>query len=296
MGSSPFAAAILSHLLHHHKNNMQMVAVYTQPAKEKGRGKKITKTDVAILAEQHGVPVRTPTLFHDEEIDFIARNQPDLIIVAAYGLLLPAGVLSLPSIMALNVHPSLLPHYRGATPIESAILAGDKKTGVCFIKMTPELDAGDVLAMQSMPLAEDDNRETLSNKLLSLSLTMFDEHLPSILEKKFQATPQDHTTASFCQKIKKSDYEVKPSNEPADMVDRKIRAYYPKCFLPWSDGKRLGLLSVKKTNQPSNGRQDILFEDGKISLPCRDNLLELILVKPENKKAMMASDWWRGLR
>ncbi|MGI9461194.1 MAG: methionyl-tRNA formyltransferase [Alphaproteobacteria bacterium] len=306
MGSSPFASGVLSWLIDfiHHGTSATISAVYSQSPKPKHRGKKIKKTEVAMLAEQKNLLLRQPTYFDQNEIDFLTNLAPDLIIVVGYGLLLPNRLLSIPRWLALNIHPSLLPKYRGATPIESAILAGDNLTGVSLIKINDTLDGGDIIAMESLPLHQQDNRHILNQKLLALSITLLQKNLPKIFLGDYHLTPQQPTTASYSKKIKTSDYHIRPKSDKIDMVYKKILAYYPKCFLLLKTNQRLLLLEAKKLpasdahHPPANHQTEIFFDQQqkKIFLTCQDGLLELISVKPENKNAMSATDWWRGKR
>ena len=294
MGSSPFAESVLRDLYHFFDTVAEVVAVYSQPPKPKERGKKIEKTMVQRLAEEKPSVVRTPLRFDRTEVEFLQSMAPDLIIVVAYGLLLPADVLSLPTIMAMNIHPSLLPQHRGATPIESSLLAGDQVSGVSLIKMTTSMDAGDILAIKKMAVAADDNRATLSQKLLTLSIDLLRAELPNILAGGFTHQPQQPGDATYSQKIKTSDYQTYPLTESSVTITRKIRAYYPKAFLSLPGGKRLQLLAAKQTT--GQHQQEIFYDGVRVLLPCADGVVELSTVKPENKNAMTAVDWWRGRR
>ncbi|MDI9313485.1 MAG: methionyl-tRNA formyltransferase [Hydrotalea sp.] len=305
MGSSPFAAATLRDLYDFFADGKaELVAVYTQPPKPKHRGKNIEKTPVhefvMEIAGAKNHPIRTPERFDEAEVQWLSALQPDLIIVVAYGLLLPAAVLSVPRIMAVNIHPSLLPRHRGATPIESALLAGDAVTGVTLIKMTAAMDAGDIIAAQQIAVADDDNRESLSQKLLNLSLAMLRDQLPILLAGEFSLQPQESQRVTYSQKIKTSDYQLHPTEEANIAIDRKIRGYYPKAFLllpseKGDGGKRLQILSARKHDGDDDAK-DIFFADGRVLLPCHGGAMELLTVKPENKNAMAAADWWRGRR
>lgn len=329
MGSSPFASAILADLadfLGQEHPHAIIAAIYSQPPRPSGRGQQITPSPVSLAAAQlpNRPIIRTPRHIDQQEIDFLQNLKPDLIIVAAYGLLLPASLLAIPTIMAVNVHTSLLPRHRGATPIEAALLAGDDLSGITLIKMTPSLDAGPIIASKTTTITPTDNRQTLSEKLLTISCALLRQQLPALLAGDYTLTAQDESAASWSKKIEKSHYRLDPNTTTADQLARQIRALYPKAYitLPATPvSRRLLLLTaaaetnihtdmqkgtIVKNSQADDGAMPLVMNllmnlvinnDGNIFLlAAGGSLLRLITVQPENKKPMAAADWWRGHR
>ena len=223
-GTPEFARASLSALV---ANGIVPVAVLTQPDRPAGRGKRITASPVKQFAEEHGIKVMQPaTLREQTAADALAAREPDLLIVAAYGLLLPQNVLDIPKSGCLNVHASLLPRWRGAAPIQAAILAGDRQTGISLMAMTAGLDCGPVFAAAAIDIGDDETAGELHDRLAVLGGELLVEKLDDILSGTLSAVEQDDAEASYAGKINKQDAQLDWSQD-ADTLARHVRAYDP---------------------------------------------------------------------
>lgn len=202
-------------------------AVLTQPDRPSGRGKKLSASPVKQFAAAHDVPVWQPETLKDADmVAQIAAVEPDLMIVAAYGLLLPQAVLDIPARGCVNVHASLLPRWRGASPIQAAILEGDAKTGITLMQMQAGLDEGPVLASGTIDIDADDTAGSLHDRLAMLGGELLVQKLGAILDGSLEAVPQDDEKVTYAGKIRKQDAAIDWSC-PAEEISRKIRAYDP---------------------------------------------------------------------
>lgn len=223
-GTPDFALASLKALV---ASDRAPVAVLTQPDRPAGRGKKLTASPVKQYAEQQGIPVLQPvTLRGAEAAAELKALRPDVLIVAAYGLILPQNVLDIPSHGCLNVHASVLPRWRGAAPIQAAILAADEKTGVSLMAMTAGLDCGPVFHVDEITIGDEESAGELHDRLAALGATALVEHLDDILAGDMTAAEQDESLATYAPKIEKQDAAIDWSL-PADELARRVRAYNP---------------------------------------------------------------------
>ena len=223
-GTPEFALVSLQALVRAGHN---VVAVYTQPDRPAGRGRKLTASPVKRYAMEHGIRVMQPaSLRNDEAARDLEALNPDVLIVAAYGLILPQNVLDVPQFGCLNVHASVLPRWRGAAPIQAAILAGDESTGVSLMRMTAGLDCGPVYCDSRIAIGEHETAGELHDRLAALGGELLVARLASILDGDLTATEQDESLASYAAKISKQDAELDWSL-PADELQRRIRAYNP---------------------------------------------------------------------
>jgi methionyl-tRNA formyltransferase len=206
MGTPDFAVPSLQALLDHKEN---VVAVVTQPDRPKGRGRKLTPPAVKVLAENTGIPVLQPTKIKTEEyLDIIREFDPDLIIVTAYGRILPGSLLRLPPLGAINVHGSLLPKFRGAAPIQRAILEGEKETGITIMQMDEGMDTGDILLQDSLPIKTDDTSATLAAKMSRLGGKLLIEALELLRRDELTPTRQDNHLATLAPPLSKDEAEI----------------------------------------------------------------------------------------
>ena len=223
-GTPDFALASLSALV---KAGFAPVAVLTQPDRPAGRGKRMTASPVKRFATERGIPVMQPTTLRDEGIvNELQALEPDVMIVAAYGLILPQNVLDIPGRGCVNVHASLLPRWRGAAPIPAAILAGDETSGVCLMAMTAGLDCGPVFASASLAISADETAGELHDRLAKLGSELLVAELGDILDKKITAVPQDESAATYAGKIQTRDARLDWSQSASDLA-RCVRAYSP---------------------------------------------------------------------
>lgn len=223
-GTPEFALASLSALV---DSGVVPIAVLTQPDRPSGRGKKVTASPVKRYAEEHGIPVMQPvTLRDDDLVAELKALEPDVMIVAAYGLILPQNVLDIPSQGCLNVHASVLPRWRGAAPIQAAILAGDETSGVSLMSMTAGLDCGPVFVVGSIDIGPEESAGELHDRLARLGGELLAANLDDILSERITAVPQDDTVASYAGKISTGDAQLDWSRD-ADELVRRVRAYNP---------------------------------------------------------------------
>src|SRR5271154_5749665 len=202
-------------------------AVVTQPDKPKGRELKLQFSPVKILAEKLKLPILQPAKARDEKfISELRGLKPDLIVVVAYGQILPQTILDLPKFGCLNVHTSLLPKYRGASPIQSAILNGETETGVTIMKMDAGLDTGEIISQARTPVLPEDNSQTLHDRLAQLGAELLVETIPDYVAGKTLPKPQPAEGASYAAKIKKEDGKI-DWNEPAEKILNRLRAFTP---------------------------------------------------------------------
>lgn len=230
-GTPEFAAESLAALL---DSDHEVVAVYTQPDRPAGRGRKLTASPVKVLALAHEIPVMQPVSLRDAEAQqALAAWQADLMVVVAYGLILPEAVLDIPRLGCVNVHASILPRWRGAAPIQRAILAGDAETGVTIMQMDAGLDTGDMLHTVKCPIAADDTAQSLHDKLARLGAQALLETLPGLAAGSIVPQPQDDSLSNYADKLHKAEARL-DWQQPAELLARQVRAFnpWPVSFAP----------------------------------------------------------------
>lgn len=223
-GTPEFALASLRAIV---DSGMVPAAVLTQPDRPAGRGKRLTASPVKRYAEEKGIAVLQPLTLRDDAIVAQLRAlQPDIFVVAAYGLLLPQVVLDIPRAGCLNVHASLLPRWRGAAPIQAAILAGDETTGVCLMAMTAGLDCGPVYASDALHIGEHETGGELHDRLAELGSELLARHINDVLDSNLVAEEQDEAAVTYAGKISKQDAAI-DWQQPAEFLQRLVQAYNP---------------------------------------------------------------------
>lgn len=282
-GTPEFAATSLESLINQQDAlNIDIVAVYTQPDRKAGRGQKLSASAVKQVALNHDIVVEQPATFKKSSTEGMAARQtlrsyqPDVMIVAAYGLILPVGVLTTPTHGCLNIHASLLPRWRGAAPIHRALLAGDDETGITIMQMDKGLDTGDMLYKVSCTIEAEDTATSLHDKLAALGATAVTTVLKDLSSYQAQAMAQDDSQANYAEKLVKTEGEI-DWTQSAAMIERQIRGLTPwpgaYTFLAGQRVKVLASLPVnasQQTNEPSGtvisvGRKAILVACGKES-------------------------------
>ena len=223
-GTPDFSVPPLQALL---DSSHEVVAVYTQPDRPAGRGRKLRASPVKELALAHDLPVEQPVSLKDPDAQTrLAAYRPDLMVVVAYGLILPQAVLDIPQRGCVNIHASLLPRWRGAAPIQRAILAGDEETGVCLMQMEAGLDTGPVLACARCPIGEADTAGELHDRLAAMGGELLAERLDDILAGRLEPMPQDEARATYAEKLSKAEAEI-DWTRPGREILRKINAFNP---------------------------------------------------------------------
>jgi len=242
-GTPEFAVSSLKAV---HESRHTVIAVYTQPDRPAGRGRKLQPGPVKEYAVAQALPVFQPdTLKNPDDINRLAELQPDVMVVVAYGLILPQEVLQIPRLGCLNVHASLLPRWRGAAPIQRAIEAGDPVTGVTIMQMDAGLDTGAMLIKKETPIGDDDTAATLHDRLAALGASALLEALDGLEQGTLNSEPQNNNDATYAKKLDKAEAEIDWSL-PAEVLARKVRA-----FNPWPsvicnfNGKRLRILQAR---------------------------------------------------
>ncbi len=295
MGSPDFSVPALERLA---SSGYRVAAVYAQPDRPAGRGRATSAPPVKRVAVEHGFDVRQPrSLKESAAIESLAGLSPDVIVVAAYGLILPPQVLAIPPFGCVNVHPSLLPRHRGPTPIPAAILAGDDWTGVSIMLMDEGIDSGPVLAQRKLEIAPQDTAGTLAVKLSQMGAELLVETLPRWLSGAIVPQPQREADATRTGLISKADGEI-DWGLPAYMIWRRVRAYspWPGCYTAWK-GKRLRIDdALPMPGDRGEPGQVFPLDEGEVAVQTGEGILMLLSVQMEGKKQMCADEFLRGQR
>jgi len=294
-GSGEFAVPILEAL--RGSGAVDVVAVVTAPDRPAGRRATLTPTPLARAAHAVGLDVRQPASLREPTAAAeLAALGPELAILADYGRIVPPSVLAIPKRGFLNLHPSLLPRHRGATPIPAAIVAGDRETGVSLFEMDEQLDHGPVVAERRVALPPDATAGSLEPALAALAASLLVDALPAWLEGSLTAVPQDESLATLSRPLNRSDGQLDPGL-PAAELERRVRAYdpWPGTYLQLDSG-RLGIraAAVRPTAAGDTVGALITLPGGGVALATADGRLELLEVQPAGGRPMPASDWRRG--
>lgn len=288
MGTPDFAVPALERLIKEH----DVVCVYTREPKLSGRGNKLNKTPVHLVAEANGIEVRTPkTLRNIDEQQKFAALKADVAVVAAYGLILPLPVLEAYSLGCLNLHASLLPRWRGAAPIQRAVEAGDAKSGVTVMQVAEGLDTGDMLLKGEVEITSTTTGGELHDKLAFVGADLISAVLSDI--KSFTPQPQPQDGACYAAKIDKSECKL-DFNQKAEVLCRKIRAFnpYPAMFFEYG-GERFKVLEAHKAEKYAPAGT-IIEENNSLLIACADGALNITQIQRQGKKLMSIGELLRG--
>ncbi len=288
-GTPEFAATALAALL---ESRHKVIAVYTQPDRPAGRGRKLTASPVKALALAHGIEVYQPESLKDPaEQEKLAALKPDLMVVAAYGLLLPKAVLETPRLGCLNIHASLLPRWRGAAPIQRAILAGDSETGITIMQMDVGLDTGDMLYKLATPIESNDTAETLHDRLAALGAQAIVEALDKL--DTLTAEKQDDSQANYAKKLYKDEAKI-DWHKPAIEIARQIAAFNPWPVAQSQHGEEVlriwnGVALDEQSGQPPGS---VLRADKSgIDVACGTGTLRITRLQRPGGKPQAATDF-----
>lgn len=294
MGTPDFSVPILKQLLHDGHN---VKAVVTQPDRPKGRKRLLTAPPVKEAAIQSGLPVIQPeSIKSPEVIDDILAYNPDLIVTAAYGQILPESLLNVPRLGCINVHASLLPKYRGAAPIHQSIIDGEKETGITIMYMVKALDAGDIISQSKVAISDRETTGTLHDKLSLAGAELLSTTLKGMSEGAIDATPQDQASVTFAPTLKRDDERIDWSKNAID-IDRLVRGLHPApgAFTTFR-GEVFKIWQAKPAGDVSGECGEIFIRelDRFLVVAGEGTALELIEIQPAGKKKMLASPFVRG--
>lgn len=285
MGTPDFSVGSLQALI---KSNHDVVCVYSQPPRPKGRGQQVQKSPVHILAEENNIEVRNPINFkNSEDAKAFEELDLDVAVVAAYGLILPSSILEAPNYGCINIHASILPRWRGAAPIHRAIWAGDEETGVTLMQMDKGLDTGDMIAVETVPITSETTLPIMHDALSALGAGMIVPCLDELAERgALNKTPQPDEGVTYAHMLKKEDGRIDWSQSAVE-IDKQVRALNPWPGT-WSfnqNNKRIKILAVQISDQKSEHPVGTVLENGLVA--CGEkSVIELIKIQPENKKPM----------
>ena len=289
MGTPNFAVPILKAI---HETEHKILEVYTQPASKSGRGQKINHSNIFYCAKQLNLKVRSPeNLGTSEEINHIKKLEPDLVVVVAYGKILPPTLLNIDKLLFINVHASLLPKWRGAAPIQRAIMNMDSETGVSIMKIIPQLDAGPVMLQEKIKISKELSYEDLSKKMSLIGSKLILEAINLIKINKANFIEQNEADASYAKKIDKKESKINWGEEASNVI-AKINALNPTPGC-WFDllGSRIKILKAKEVNitgQPGH----ILNEN--FTIACFKNAIQVLELQKEGKKKITTQEFLKG--
>jgi methionyl-tRNA formyltransferase len=278
------------------KSEHEVVGVVTQPDKPVGRSQLIEPPPIKNALSGTNIPVLQPARIKDRQaLEEIRVLRPDVIVVMAYGQILPRGLLEIPEIGCLNLHASLLPRWRGAAPIQAAIAAGDRETGITVMYMDEGLDTGDILLQRTIDILPGDTGGSLHDRLAEIASAALFESLKMLAQAAAPRTPQDNTCASYAPKLKREDGKIDWS-EAAELIERKIRAFnpWPGAFMEF-DGRNLKIFSAVIV--PIHGTPgEILRSENELVIAAGEEALSLCEVQLEGKRRMTTAEFLRGHR
>ena len=288
MGTPEFAVPILKSLFN---SKHKILEVYTQPPKKKNRGQKFQKSPIQDFSEKKNIKIRHPDIFDIDNINHIKKLSPDIVIVVAYGKILPASLLNLDKILFLNIHASLLPKWRGAAPIQRAIMNMDTETGLSIMKIVPELDAGPVMLKKKLKIKNEMNYQELADQLSRLGSKLIIEALQLIEENKANFKEQNIKEVSYAQKIQKTETKIN-WNVPANKLIAKINAFSPSPG-SWFDLDNARIKITKAKEVVIKGEPGKIMDE-KFTVACSKNAIQILELKKEGKQKMLVEEFLRG--
>ncbi len=293
-GTPDFAATALTVLL---KSEHEIVAVYTQPDRPAGRGRKLRASPVKDVALKNTIPVLQPENFKEKDVqNKLQAFNADVMIVAAYGLILPQVVLDSPRLGCLNIHASLLPRWRGAAPIQRAIAAGDTESGITIMQMNAGLDTGDILQLSSCPITNSDSGGDLHDRLAKIGAAAILETLQNLNSDKLKPAEQDDSLATYAHKLDKKEALIN-WQKSASEIERLIRAFNPwPVAFTYLNNKPLRIWQAQILKQNSDLEAGTVINCDKkgIDISCGEGTLRLLKLQPSGSKAMDAASFMNG--
>ena len=289
MGTPDFAVPILKSI---YKSNNKILEVYTQPPKKKNRGQKILSSPIHKCADELKLKTRFPnSLETDEELDHFKSLNPDLVLVVAYGKILPKKLLNLDKILFINLHASLLPKWRGAAPIQRAIMNMDKETGISVMKIVEKLDAGPVMLKSKIKLTKNSNYIDISKQMADVGSSLVIEALELINENKANFVDQDEEEATYAKKIDKSEAKI-DWNEKASKIIAKINSLNPSpgCWFHFS-GSRIKIIKAKEIK--ITGKPGMVLDE-ELTIGCSENAIQILEIQKEGKNKVSSKEFLKG--
>lgn len=294
LGTSDFAVAVLEGM---RARGLEPSLVVTPPDRRRGRGRKESPAPVAAVAAEAGIAVlKTANVNDEESLATIAASGAKVAMVCAFGQIIREPLLS--ELEMLNVHPSLLPRWRGAAPIERAIMAGDEQTGVCIIELEAGLDSGPIASTRQEPIRPDDDYASLSERLAEIGGELAAEAVKAALTGTLELTPQSDSGVTYAEKIDREERRLDPARS-ADELDRQVRALTPHIgtYLDFGEEKgRLGVVAAAVAEQAPEGAEpgELSIVDSELVLACAEGALRLVRVQPPGSRPMAVADYLRG--
>ncbi len=295
MGTPDFASPCLERLI---KLKYDVAAVFTQPDKPSGRGYKLMPPAVKVTALEYGLTVHQPDTLKSGEAETLLKElEPDLIVVVAYGKLLPKNILDIPKLGCINIHGSLLPKYRGAAPIQYAVLNGDKITGVTSMYMDVGLDTGDIILKYETEIGKNETSGELFDRLSLLGADCLEETVKLIENGTAPRIKQDDLLATYTKQLDRSLSEIDFTKDTAEEIHNKIRGLSPwPCAVTYVNGLKLKLFSSIIAEEISSKEAGELLSEKKMIISCKTGAVELTSVQGEGSKRMSGEDFLRGKR
>ena len=290
MGTPSFAVPILKSILN---SEHKVLAVYTQNPKKSNRGQKVNISPIHQLSKKNNIQVRTPKKFDQEETKFIQKIKPDVVIVVAYGKIIPSEILGIKNIKFLNIHASLLPKWRGAAPIQRSLIEMDKETGISIMKIVQKLDAGPFLIQEKVKIEKNDNYNTLSEKLANLGSKLILKSLSFIEKNDFKLTEQNEDLVSYANKIEKKESEIK-WNLPAQNLVAKIKGLNPSPGA-WFYHKNNRIKIFDAVEVDQSGKQGEVLDDN-LTIACQEKAIKVLLLQKQGKKILNSKEFLAGYR
>ncbi len=290
MGTPTFAVPILKNI---YQNGYEISVVYTQPPRKSNRGQKLEKSPIHSFAETISLDVRTPEHLKNNksEYEYLSKLDLDLVIIVAYGIIIPKDYLSLSKLGFINLHASILPEWRGAAPIQRSIINKDKETGISVMKINEKLDEGDVSHIFKINIEENENAQTLSDRLSNLASEKISEVIDSIFDKEVTFEPQDHSKATYAEKIKKTEGLIDWNDKAEDIIGKINGLYpYPGGYFIYK-GERYKILKAQISfNKDQSGK--VISNDLEIS--CGENSIKILEIQREGKKPQKINEFRLG--
>jgi methionyl-tRNA formyltransferase len=297
MGTSFFAKEILKNLI---ESEIKINLVITQPDKPAGRKKELKSSEIKIFTQKNNLKLAQFPKLNENAISEIEKIKPDLILVVAYGLIIPPEIIKQPPYECVNIHPSLLPKLRGSSPIQTALLEGFEKTGTTIMKIDSSIDSGEIIAQKTIQIKAQDIYPALEKNLLKITNKILIKTLDDYLEKKITPKPQNHEQASFTKIIKKQDGQI-DWTETSEKIYNKFRAFYdwPQIYTFWTNKgktKKITLTEIALTNQTKKDKKigEVYQENNQVLVNAKQGSLILEKIKLEGKNNLTIKDFLNG--